>query len=310
VAIVFSRDVLFLHVPKAGGTSVTQYLLENLTPPVYYVSPGHLGFDKREGLIHIPGRPHKPLAMVRDLVREHGFGLPDFPLILAIIRNPYDITVSNYAYQQRVVMPYELIDNRDAPPRPSSPRSCLRPTVETMVEALAPGKVARIQRDRGVTIAELREAILRTAADLRRPVEAWSEDGVLHVALVPEQEPGADNFISVMPARRTFRDYILEEHRDSVMPWLARLYGFYHLDGAVPPNMRIIRFESLADDLAAALREHGFEFETELPWLNKSEHAPYASYYDAETEAVVYEQARWLFDEGYSERLAVSRENK
>jgi hypothetical protein len=311
VAIVFSPDVLFVHVPKAGGTSVTQYLLENLTPPVYYVSPGHLGFDKREGLTHIPGLPHKPLSVARDFMCEHGFDLTDFPLILAIVRNPYDIIVSNYAYQQRVVVPYELMNARDAPPRRlTSPRSDLRQAVATMLDALAPGKVARIERERGTSPAVLREEILRVAADRRRPVDVWAEHGVLHVALVPEQETGADHFYTVMPGRRTFRDYLFEEQNDAEKSWLARLFGFYHLDGVVPPNMRVIRFESLGDDLTAALREHGLAFEAELPWLNKSEHAPYASYYDAEIEAIVYEQARWLFDEGYYQRLPVARDHR
>ena len=61
----------------------------------------------------------------------------------------------------------------------------------------------------------------------------------------------------------------------------------------------------MAEEIPAALAEAGICGGGEFPWLNRTERGPWADYYDAETEAIVYEQARWLFDEGFYQRLSI-----
>ena len=34
MATLFSKDLLFVHVPKAGSSSVTDYLIRLLPPPI------------------------------------------------------------------------------------------------------------------------------------------------------------------------------------------------------------------------------------------------------------------------------------
>jgi hypothetical protein len=78
---------------------------------------------------------------------------------------------------------------------------------------------------------------------------------------------------------------------------------YYFLDGEMPANLRILRFERLADEVREALRQIGITGDAEFPWLNRSNHGKYTSYYDRESERLVYEQCRWFFDHGYYERL-------
>jgi hypothetical protein len=78
---------------------------------------------------------------------------------------------------------------------------------------------------------------------------------------------------------------------------------YYFLDGEMPANLRILRFERLADEVREALKEIGIRGDAEFPWLNRSIHGKYTSYYDRESESLVYEQCRWFFDHGYYDRL-------
>src|SRR5215207_7488423 len=141
--MVFSEDVLFLHVPKTGGVSVAHYLLRALRPPIHYVIPGHLGLADRPGYIHIPDTPHRNLERTWEFLRERGIELADFKAIIAVIRNPYDLAVSNYAYQQQERLRWALIDSREA----SSPMRRMKkrqfPETGAVLDVLAanPGQV-------------------------------------------------------------------------------------------------------------------------------------------------------------------------
>jgi hypothetical protein len=67
----------------------------------------------------------------------------------------------------------------------------------------------------------------------------------------------------------------------------------------------MVRFERLAEGIRDALHDIDTQTDEDLPWLNRSDHAAFETYYDAETEAGVYAQARWIFDSGLYERLRV-----
>jgi hypothetical protein len=96
--VLFNKDLLFLHVPKTGGTSTTQYLLGALPPPVYYAHPFPGDEPVPPGVVQVAGTRHESLAEARDVVARHGFALERFRLILAVIRNLYDLEVSRWAY--------------------------------------------------------------------------------------------------------------------------------------------------------------------------------------------------------------------
>ena len=43
--MIFSKDVLFIHVPKTGGMSTSGYLLDMLPRPVYLTHPAEVWND-------------------------------------------------------------------------------------------------------------------------------------------------------------------------------------------------------------------------------------------------------------------------
>jgi len=110
--MIFGERLLFVHVPKTGGSSVTVYLLGVLPKPIYLSQPIRDDRIDEPGVVQIPGLRHEGLAEARELVAGHGFDIRRFPLILATIRNPYDLEVSRYAYL-RAGYPWERGPEQD-----------------------------------------------------------------------------------------------------------------------------------------------------------------------------------------------------
>jgi hypothetical protein len=306
MAMVFSEDVLFLHVPKTGGVSVAHYLLRALRPPIHYVIPGHLGLADRPGYTHIPDTPHRNLERTREFLGERGIELADFKAIIAVIRNPYDLAVSNYAYQRQERLRWALIDSREAPPPMG--RMKKRQLPET---AANPGQVARIDLDSNDAPRFVRRDLHRAASHRGQIITSWQHEGALYVAARTRADTGMTRDPD---SRLDFRSYILNGIVPGEPSPLRQLYGFFHLDGVTPPNLRMVRFERLAKGIRETLQDIDTQTDEDLPWLNRSDHAAYETYYDAETEAAVYAQARWIFDGGLYERLRVpaslGRENR
>jgi hypothetical protein len=303
MAMVFSEDVLFLHVPKTGGVSVAHYLLRSLRPPIHYVIPGHLGLADRPGYIHIPDTPHRNLERTREFLRDRGIELRDFKAIIAVIRNPYDLAVSNYAYQRQENLRWALIDPGEAPP---TGRMKKREFAETgaVLDALAasPGQIARIDLAPGEVPRLVRRDLHRAASHRGQIITAWQHEGALFVA----PKARADRETTRAPdTRLDFKSYVLNGVDPGESSPLRQLYGFFHLVGVMPPNLRMVRFERLAEGIRDALHDIDTQTDEDLPWLNRSDHAAFETYYDAETEAGVYAQARWVFDGGLYERLRI-----
>jgi hypothetical protein len=81
----------------------------------------------------------------------------------------------------------------------------------------------------------------------------------------------------------------------------ARIEEWYQLDGRIPANLRIARFEKLEADLKQALA--GFcSVADRLPRLNATNHKPYTTFLSPRTEEAIYNKYRWLFDRGFYRR--------
>ena len=78
------------------------------------------------------------------------------------------------------------------------------------------------------------------------------------------------------------------------------------LRGKEIQNLRVIRFESLGQDLAAIAAEFGFR-QTELPHLNRTDHRHYREYITPEVEEAVFARYRYLFEAGHYPRQRVRR---
>src|SRR3954466_10032674 len=98
--MIFSKELLFIHVPKTGGMSMGQYLLATLARPVYFVRPSHEEPIQDPGVVDIVEDRHLSLDAASNIVSQHGFPIQEFPLLLAVVRNPYELEVSRYAYLQ------------------------------------------------------------------------------------------------------------------------------------------------------------------------------------------------------------------
>src|SRR5262245_23510957 len=100
--MLFSDRLLFLHVPKAGGTSIVRYLLDVLPKPVHYSLPaGHLEGDEPEGVTRFHGVAHESLEEARAVLPRWGRRLDEFPMVISCVRNPYALEVSRYAFLRK-----------------------------------------------------------------------------------------------------------------------------------------------------------------------------------------------------------------
>lgn len=123
--MLFDDKILFIHVPKTAGVSVTKFLIDNLPGPVTLAEgPDHadpaaalpvqvrakLGVKRllRRMRVGVPakvrlidGKRHERLNGARTKLAAIGRRLEDFRAILAVIRNPYDLEVSRYHYLRR-----------------------------------------------------------------------------------------------------------------------------------------------------------------------------------------------------------------
>jgi sulfotransferase family protein len=81
----------------------------------------------------------------------------------------------------------------------------------------------------------------------------------------------------------------------------SRIEDWYQVDGAMPQNLHIVRFETLEEDIGRILGRL-YPIQSGLPKLNASTHAPYRSYMNAEAESGIYRKFRWLFDREFYKR--------
>jgi hypothetical protein len=214
--MIFCKQLLFVHVPKTGGMSVTKYLLGVLPPPVYYTHPDCKEAYEADGIHHIPGLRHESMNEAKALLAKYGFDISEIPLILAGLRNPYSLEVSRYAY-------------------------------------------------------------LRTG-------HPWDEGPNQDLALTADFTTFARESYDHMAGRTKLEDYFL-------------------LGGAFPSSLQVVQSENLSEEVEAALRKVDITTSAEFPWVNRSIHEDFLSYYTKEAEEAVYQRYRWIFDQGFYERL-------
>lgn len=241
--MLFNQELLFLHVPKTAGTSVTSFLIRVLDGPVMLTEPAdHLGpsvhvsaatriklglrrLRRRVGLLRrtkltvIAGTRHETLAEALPVLERFGRHLEDFRVVLAVIRNPYDLEVSRFHFFRRGHLGVKGL-------------------AQEYAEELA----------------------------LTRDFATFARRAPYHGRL-----PG-------------------------------RIEDWFEIEGRVPDNMHILRFETLHTELAALLGPFARTPPT-LPRLNASEHGPYKDYLTPEIEEAIYLKYRWPFDKGYYPRI-------
>ncbi len=100
--MLWNQQLLFIHVPKTAGMSITRHLMRWLPGPVYLAVPeGHEPPDPPRHVRVVTGRRHATLDQARDALAPYGLSLSDLPLIFAVVRNPYDMEVSRFFYLRK-----------------------------------------------------------------------------------------------------------------------------------------------------------------------------------------------------------------
>lgn len=109
-------------------------------------------------------------------------------------------------------------------------------------------------------------------------------------------------------AALSFPEYLawLRETRGTCDVWRSRCY-YVREDGSTPENLAIVRMEELdarIGSIMADLTRAGAEGER-LPRINTTQHGDFRTYFNAETETIVFESYEWLFDRDFYPRLTV-----
>lgn len=104
--MIFSDRLLFLHVPKAGGSSIVRTLLEVLPRPVHYSLPVDHAADVPEGVERFEGIAHEGLAEARAVLERRGRDLDGFDTIIACIRDPFELEVSRFSFLRQDLNKY------------------------------------------------------------------------------------------------------------------------------------------------------------------------------------------------------------
>ena len=102
--INWRKNYLFVHVPKTGGTSITQLLKHDCNRAFLPLRLVGYALDTRlhtlpEPLFPLFGYPYHVAA--RDLRRQWGAPRYDALFSFAFVRNPWDMVISEYFYIQK-----------------------------------------------------------------------------------------------------------------------------------------------------------------------------------------------------------------
>jgi len=100
--MVFNDKVLFIHLGKTGGMSITAYMQQTLRAPVIEVENANLMVSGQNlKKIVVPGIRHANLVQAAEFVSHHGLKLPDFEVIFAVVRDPLSMEQSYYKHLRK-----------------------------------------------------------------------------------------------------------------------------------------------------------------------------------------------------------------
>lgn len=89
--LIPQEKILFIHIPRTGGTTIESYFRQNLIKKSATELYGKKCLPENE-IYHLDGRQHYPLAYF-----EHKDRIDDY-YIFTFVRHPYDRLISAYEY--------------------------------------------------------------------------------------------------------------------------------------------------------------------------------------------------------------------
>jgi hypothetical protein len=100
--MVCNQDLIFLHIPKAGGTSCTDYLCQTLKTPIFSSSIKSKFAEHHYDAQLIEGYSHETLEEIYQnedtLFEQMGIKVKQIKNIFVVIRHPYELELSNYLF--------------------------------------------------------------------------------------------------------------------------------------------------------------------------------------------------------------------
>ena len=212
--MIWNESILFIHAPKTAGMSMTTMLRDYLKGAISLTGPYEASSVQGE-IEYIPGKRHETLHDAATFFGGRHIRLEHFEQIFVVMRSPYELELSRFAYLQKNL--------------------------------------------------------------------SWDRGKAQEIALEGD-----------------FRQYLATAPFFGMNP--PRLDLYYHIDGRIPDNLVILRYEKLAVEIErhiASYLESGYQ----VPHENKSKHAPVGQVYDAELEALCYQRHKWFFDNGFYTRV-------
>ena len=115
--MLFNQEVLFIHLGKTGGMSVSDYMRKTLHYPVFEVV-SEIEYEQlknKNNRFFIFGNRHANLTEAIEIVIKAGLSPEDFKLIFVIVRNPVEIELSHYKHlhKERVIARLEKYPELD-----------------------------------------------------------------------------------------------------------------------------------------------------------------------------------------------------
>jgi hypothetical protein len=216
--MVFNQEVLFIHLGKTGGTSVSDYMRKTLHNPVFeVVSELEYGqLKNKNNRFFIFGNHHANLTEAIEVVSKAGLSHEDFKLIFVIVRNPVDIELSHYKHlhKERVI--------------------------------------ARLEK-------------------------------------YPELDRGR-----LAASRLSFDDFA----QTDITHFQGDLASFFTINGKVPENCRIIRFENLAVEVPGILKPFQYRI-IPFPHKNKNDETLHLSSLSRAALQNIREKYSWIYNQGF-----------
>jgi hypothetical protein len=81
------------------------------------------------------------------------------------------------------------------------------------------------------------------------------------------------------------------------------IQSYFLVDGRRPERLEIVKAEALEQQVRAVLQQIGLSSDFQFPHLNSSLHEDYRAYYTEKAEEAVYQRYRWVFENGFYERM-------
>lgn len=94
--MIWNDQILFIHVPKTAGMSLTSLLMENLPGNVFLTGHGKREDRGRQTLL--PGKRHETMAEAANILEMRRRPLSSFEKIIAVLREPYTLEISRFNY--------------------------------------------------------------------------------------------------------------------------------------------------------------------------------------------------------------------